>query len=146
MVECQLPKLDVAGSTPVSRSIFSTSYEDFPHSPNPPFSCKCLILSYLLGILPTQHGFGLDWTLRCNNNVVAGALQAIDSRRLKLRRPAWPVGILTGRQLLIETSRISESQWGYPNETSSFNLIDGSRGRGGIGKRALPEVGAVDGA
>ena len=26
MVECQLPKLDVAGSTPVSRSITSTVY------------------------------------------------------------------------------------------------------------------------
>ena len=29
MVECQLPKLDVAGSTPVSRSNFSKTYE--PH-------------------------------------------------------------------------------------------------------------------
>ena len=27
MVECQLPKLDVAGSTPVSRSIKSIAYE-----------------------------------------------------------------------------------------------------------------------
>ena len=27
VVECQLPKLDVAGSTPVSRSIFSTTWE-----------------------------------------------------------------------------------------------------------------------
>ena len=27
MVECQLPKLDVAGSTPVSRSNFSKTYE-----------------------------------------------------------------------------------------------------------------------
>ncbi len=26
VVECQLPKLDVAGSTPVARSIFSISY------------------------------------------------------------------------------------------------------------------------
>ena len=26
MVECQLPKLDVAGSNPVSRSIFSITY------------------------------------------------------------------------------------------------------------------------
>ena len=26
MVECQLPKLDVAGSSPVSRSIFSKTY------------------------------------------------------------------------------------------------------------------------
>ena len=26
MVECQLPKLDVAGSSPVSRSIFSITY------------------------------------------------------------------------------------------------------------------------
>ncbi len=26
MVECQLPKLDVAGSSPVSRSIFSKAY------------------------------------------------------------------------------------------------------------------------
>ncbi len=29
MVECQLPKLDVAGSSPVSRSIFSIVYEGF---------------------------------------------------------------------------------------------------------------------
>jgi hypothetical protein len=28
VVECQLPKLDVAGSTPVSRSIFSVSWEE----------------------------------------------------------------------------------------------------------------------
>ena len=28
MVECQLPKLDVAGSNPVSRSIFSITWED----------------------------------------------------------------------------------------------------------------------
>ena len=27
MVECQLPKLDVAGSSPVSRSMFSMIYE-----------------------------------------------------------------------------------------------------------------------
>ena len=27
MVECQLPKLDVAGSTPVSRSNFSIAYD-----------------------------------------------------------------------------------------------------------------------
>ena len=27
MVECQLPKLDVAGSTPVSRSNFSRTYK-----------------------------------------------------------------------------------------------------------------------
>ena len=27
MVECQLPKLDVAGSSPVSRSMFSIVYE-----------------------------------------------------------------------------------------------------------------------
>ncbi len=31
VVECQLPKLDVAGSNPVSRSIESISYK---HSPN----------------------------------------------------------------------------------------------------------------
>ena len=28
MVECQLPKLDVAGSNPVSRSMFSITWED----------------------------------------------------------------------------------------------------------------------
>ena len=28
MVECQLPKLDVAGSSPVSRSIFSITTQD----------------------------------------------------------------------------------------------------------------------
>ena len=36
MVECQLPKLDVAGSNPVSRSMFSISY------------AYCLIASNLL--------------------------------------------------------------------------------------------------
>ena len=30
MVECQLPKLDVAGSNPVSRSIFSITYKKLP--------------------------------------------------------------------------------------------------------------------
>ena len=30
MVECQLPKLDVAGSNPVSRSIKSTTYKACP--------------------------------------------------------------------------------------------------------------------
>ena len=30
MVECQLPKLDVAGSSPVSRSIFSISLQEHP--------------------------------------------------------------------------------------------------------------------
>ena len=43
VVECQLPKLDVAGSSPVSRSNFSIIYEHFPHPPNRPFSCKYLI-------------------------------------------------------------------------------------------------------
>ena len=28
LVECQLPKLDVAGSIPVPRSMFSTSYSE----------------------------------------------------------------------------------------------------------------------
>ncbi len=28
MVECQLPKLDVVGSSPISRSILSISYEN----------------------------------------------------------------------------------------------------------------------
>ena len=28
-VECQLPKLDVAGSIPVSRSMFSMTWEEF---------------------------------------------------------------------------------------------------------------------
>src|SRR2546426_1175056 len=54
-VECQLPKLDVAGSIPVSRSIFSITYRNsdlrctpkysikrsaalIPASPRPPFS------------------------------------------------------------------------------------------------------------
>ena len=61
MVECQLPKLDVAGSTPVSRSIFSITYEDFPHPPNPPFSRKPLILMYFR---LTLHRLWLELTLR----------------------------------------------------------------------------------
>jgi hypothetical protein len=32
VVECQLPKLDVAGSSPVSRSIFSITSEDVEKS------------------------------------------------------------------------------------------------------------------
>ena len=36
MVECQLPKLDVAGSTPVSRSIFFNDLHT-PASPCAPF-------------------------------------------------------------------------------------------------------------
>src|SRR5260221_13408184 len=42
-LEGHLPKLDVAGSNPVSRSIFSITYADSPHPPNPPLACKCLI-------------------------------------------------------------------------------------------------------
>ena len=38
MVECQLPKLDVAGSTPVSRSNFSIIYS----SPSPTACSKML--------------------------------------------------------------------------------------------------------
>ena len=50
--ECQLPKLDVAGSNPVSRSIFSISYRDFDFLLKPSNgvqrslpSCKLLILN-----------------------------------------------------------------------------------------------------
>jgi hypothetical protein len=32
VVECQLPKLDVVGSNPISRSIFSTTYKTQLHS------------------------------------------------------------------------------------------------------------------
>ena len=35
VVECQLPKLDVVGSNPISRSIFSTTYGEF----RPEFPC-----------------------------------------------------------------------------------------------------------
>src|SRR5665213_2430453 len=49
-IGCRLPKLDVAGSTPVSRSIFSIIYEPSPHPPNPPFGCKYHIFSYLRSI------------------------------------------------------------------------------------------------
>jgi hypothetical protein len=65
VVECQLPKLDVAGSSPVSRSIFSITYEDFADPQNPPFSCKDLIFRYLRPILSTYHGRGVAYTLRC---------------------------------------------------------------------------------
>ena len=44
MVECQLPKLDVVGSSPISRSIFSISYEN-PfrlESIRSPLSTNCL--------------------------------------------------------------------------------------------------------
>ena len=59
MVECQLPKLDVAGSNPVSRSIVSITYGYSSHPPNPPFCCKCHVFSYLQSILSTRHGSGL---------------------------------------------------------------------------------------
>src|ERR1035437_10913019 len=39
----QLPKLDVAGSNPVSRSIFSSTYKDFGYPPNTPLSRNPLI-------------------------------------------------------------------------------------------------------
>ena len=42
MVECQLPKLDVAGSTPVSRSIFSITWESSATSSTPFHSVKPL--------------------------------------------------------------------------------------------------------
>jgi hypothetical protein len=38
VVECQLPKLDVAGSNPVSRSMFSITCRDFEYPPNTPLS------------------------------------------------------------------------------------------------------------
>jgi hypothetical protein len=37
VVECQLPKLDVAGSNPVSRSIFSITYTELTSYSNPLF-------------------------------------------------------------------------------------------------------------
>ncbi len=56
------PKLDAAGSNPVSRSIFSIIYEDLPHPPNPPFICKYLILSYFVvdSTYLTRTGLRLD--------------------------------------------------------------------------------------
>ena len=38
MVECQLPKLDVAGSSPVSRSILSITYATLAFCGNPLFA------------------------------------------------------------------------------------------------------------
>src|ERR1035437_6213686 len=38
-----IPKLDVAGSSPVSRSIFSSTYKDFGYPPNTPLSRNPLI-------------------------------------------------------------------------------------------------------
>ena len=35
LVECQLPKLDVAGSIPVPRSMFPTSYSERSNSQSP---------------------------------------------------------------------------------------------------------------
>ena len=54
MVECQLPKLDVAGSNPVSRSIFSIGYEYLPR-PSKSVNGVSLVLSthkplYLFGL------------------------------------------------------------------------------------------------
>jgi hypothetical protein len=41
VVECQLPKLDVAGSTPVSRSISFHSLTAYPAVPNAGFGLLC---------------------------------------------------------------------------------------------------------
>ncbi len=49
MVECQLPKLDVAGSNPVSRSIFSITWK---HPPIPRYSVYSVKPTLLL-----QSGF-----------------------------------------------------------------------------------------
>ncbi len=78
------PKLDVAGSNPVSRSIFSTTYEAFAHPPNPPFSCKDLIFRYLRQILSTYMDRAWPAPSDAINKVAAGALQVIDSGRIKL--------------------------------------------------------------
>ena len=53
MVECQLPKLDVAGSNPVSRSIESISYEKGPTRLHDTFSLQSLSQAFhrlLLGL------------------------------------------------------------------------------------------------
>ena len=42
-LRCQLPKLDVAGSNPVSRSMFSAIYKEFKYPPYPPLSSRPLI-------------------------------------------------------------------------------------------------------
>jgi hypothetical protein len=42
VVECQLPKLDVAGSNPVSRSIFSIAYKYLIGILNSEMECSCL--------------------------------------------------------------------------------------------------------
>ena len=42
MVECQLPKLDVAGSSPVSRSMFSMTYKYLISILNSEMECGCL--------------------------------------------------------------------------------------------------------
>ena len=65
MVECQLPKLDVAGSSPVSRSMFSITYPD------------SLILSRPLN--------GVKWIFRSPKLFIL--------KTLLIRMPAAPAGI-----------------------------------------------------
>ena len=57
MVECQLPKLDVAGSTPVSRSNFSITWEPQSFSPYSVYSLKAtepLTLTALASVFESQ--------------------------------------------------------------------------------------------
>ncbi len=49
MVECQLPKLDVAGSSPVSRSIKSRAYRHFWRS-------KAIVIEAERGLVPEVIG------------------------------------------------------------------------------------------
>jgi len=48
-----IPKLDVADSTPVSRSIFSIAYKEVGYPLYPPLGSKRLEFMYLLVILET---------------------------------------------------------------------------------------------
>ena len=47
-MDCQIPKLDVAGSSPVSRSIFSMTCGDLPINAITALSCNLVIINDLL--------------------------------------------------------------------------------------------------
>jgi hypothetical protein len=52
-IDRPLPKLDIADSTPVSRSIFSIAYKEVGYPLYPPLGSKRLEFMYLLVILET---------------------------------------------------------------------------------------------
>ena len=95
MVECQLPKLDVAGSTPVSRSIFSITWERSATSSTPFHSVK-----RLERLFPS-----------CS---AASARLDRAALRININRHADAMPALVGRDLRIDPGLVAETGMGPP--------------------------------